>query len=73
MLVCANLATDPDFRRMGAATKLMKWPFEAADREGVICYLDTDPEVCGILTNQSQTLSDFSRDRLSRATKSLDL
>ena len=43
--MCDNLCTDPEHERRGAASKLMKWPFERADQEGVACYLDTDPAV----------------------------
>ncbi|KAH8599060.1 hypothetical protein B0O99DRAFT_34298 [Bisporella sp. PMI_857] len=43
VFLCDNLATDPKHRRRGAASKLMRWPFEQADREGLACYLDTDP------------------------------
>ncbi|PWY83575.1 hypothetical protein BO70DRAFT_403857 [Aspergillus heteromorphus CBS 117.55] len=39
---CGNLATDPKYQRHGAASKLIRTPFEEADREGVACYLDTD-------------------------------
>ncbi|RAK98090.1 GNAT family N-acetyltransferase [Aspergillus ibericus CBS 121593] len=39
---CGNLATDPKYQRMGAASKLIRCPFEEADRDSVACYLDTD-------------------------------
>ena len=36
-----NLATHPTYQRKGAASALVKWPFEEADRDDVIIYLDT--------------------------------
>lgn len=43
--LCDNLATHPEYRRLGAAKILMSWVFDKADQEGVACYLDTDPKV----------------------------
>ncbi|PYH94045.1 hypothetical protein BO71DRAFT_399210 [Aspergillus ellipticus CBS 707.79] len=39
---CGNLATDLKYQKQGAASKLIRGPFEEADREGIACYLDTD-------------------------------
>jgi GNAT superfamily N-acetyltransferase len=36
-----DLATDPDYRRRGAATALTEIPFQQADTEGHLIYLDT--------------------------------
>lgn len=40
--LCGNLATLPSHQRLGAAGKLMRWPFEQADKDGVPVYLETD-------------------------------
>jgi GNAT superfamily N-acetyltransferase len=39
--VLASLATDPDYRRRGAATALVQIPFQQADKEDHLIYLDT--------------------------------
>lgn len=39
-----NLGTLPSARGKGAGTALTSWPFERADREGVLVYLDTDEQ-----------------------------
>lgn len=36
-----NLATHPDFRRMGLATRLIEWASLLADEQQVLVYLDT--------------------------------
>ncbi|KAH7025061.1 acyl-CoA N-acyltransferase [Microdochium trichocladiopsis] len=36
-----NLATLPEHRRQGLAGKLVEWPLEMADREGILCFLTT--------------------------------
>lgn len=36
-----NLGTSSAWQRKGAASTLVRWPFEAADQEGVLVYLDT--------------------------------
>ena len=42
LAVLGNLGTLPAYRRQGAASALIRWPFEKADEEGVVVYLDTD-------------------------------
>jgi RimJ/RimL family protein N-acetyltransferase len=39
-----NIGTGRDWQQKGAAMALMKWTFEAADREKVAIYLDTVAE-----------------------------
>lgn len=39
-----NLWTLPSYRGQGAGSALTSWPFERADREGVLVYLDTDEQ-----------------------------
>lgn len=39
--VLENIATHPDYRRQGLASRLIKWSFDPADKKGVIVYLDT--------------------------------
>jgi len=41
--VLMNLVTAPSFRRKGAASQLVRWGLERADREGVIVVLDSSP------------------------------
>jgi predicted acetyltransferase len=40
-LVLGALATDPNYRRRGAATTLTQIPFQQADEEHHLIYLDT--------------------------------
>lgn len=37
-----NLGTLPWYQRRGAASALIRWPFERADREDLPVYLETD-------------------------------
>ena len=39
-----NIGTLPWYQRQGAATALTRWPFEEADRDKVLIYLDTDQD-----------------------------
>ena len=41
MTVLMNVGTVSAWKRKGAATIFVKWPFEAADKEQVPVYLDT--------------------------------
>lgn len=43
-IVLGNVGTLPWYKRKGAATALISWPFEDADRDGMIVYLDTDQD-----------------------------
>lgn len=36
-----NLGTSGAWQRKGAASTLVRWPFEDADKEGILVYLDT--------------------------------
>ena len=36
-----NIGTSSDYQRKGAASALVKWVFEDADKNGVLVYLDT--------------------------------
>lgn len=45
LIVCANIATHPDHQKKGAASKLMIWPFDQADRDGLDVYLETNAAV----------------------------
>jgi GNAT superfamily N-acetyltransferase len=36
-----NLGTSTAWQRKGAASTLVRWPFEEADKHGVLVYLDT--------------------------------
>lgn len=40
-LVLNQLVTLPEYQRRGAGSMLLTWPFERADKEGMVCYLDT--------------------------------
>jgi len=40
--VLQNLGTLPSYEREGAASSLVRWVFDRADREDTIVYLDTD-------------------------------
>ena len=42
--VLDQLATLPAHQRRGAGTMLLTWPFERADKEGLVCYLDTEAD-----------------------------
>lgn len=35
-----NLAVSPAHKRSGASSMLLSWPFERADKEGAMCYVD---------------------------------
>lgn len=37
------LATLPSYQRFGAASVLVKWPTDLADREGLLVFLDATP------------------------------
>ena len=37
-----QLFTLPDHQRRGAGSMLLTWAFERADKEGMVCYLDTE-------------------------------
>lgn len=43
-LVLGNLVTLPTYKRQGAGSALTSWPFETADAEDVLVYLDTDQD-----------------------------
>lgn len=45
--VLLNIGTTPRFRKHGAASALVRWICDRADRDGVMVYLDTqeDPKV----------------------------
>ncbi|KAF2179219.1 hypothetical protein K469DRAFT_596872 [Zopfia rhizophila CBS 207.26] len=64
-----NLATHPDHRGQGLASKLIEWVFPLADEKGVVVYLDTASDnnamrlykMLGFQTAGSQTIEDLSR------------
>lgn len=37
-----QLVTLPAHQRRGAGSMLLTWPFDRADKEGVVCYHDTE-------------------------------
>lgn len=39
-----QLFTLPEHQRRGAGSMLLTWPFEDADKEGMVCYLDTEAD-----------------------------
>jgi GNAT superfamily N-acetyltransferase len=39
--VLGSIVTDPDYRRRGAAAALVQIPFQQADKDGHLIYLDT--------------------------------
>lgn len=42
LLVLNHVFTFPEHQRRGAASLLVTWPFEQADREGIVVYLDSE-------------------------------
>lgn len=44
----SHLSTFPSHQRRGAATLLVTWPFEQADREGIVCYLTSQADGQGV-------------------------
>jgi GNAT superfamily N-acetyltransferase len=41
------LHTDPKYQRQGAASALMKWGLETADKMGLPVYLESSPDAHG--------------------------
>ena len=39
-----NIGTLPWYKRNGAASALIRWPFRDADKDQVLVYLDTDQD-----------------------------
>ena len=39
-----NIGTLPSYQRRGAASALVRWPFEEADKQGIPVYLDTNED-----------------------------
>ena len=42
MAVLNNFAVFPAYMEGGAGAMLLSWPFERADEEGVMCYVDVE-------------------------------
>ena len=40
----SQLVTLPKHQRRGAGSMLLTWPFERADKEGMVCYLQTEAD-----------------------------
>lgn len=67
--VLENIATHPDHRGHGLASKLVQWYFLDADKRGLVIYLDTASdnaamrlyEKLGFQKRDSQTIEDLSK------------
>lgn len=53
LTVLNQVFTFPNHQRRGAGSLLVTWPFEQADKEGLICYLDSQADGEGIKLYES--------------------
>lgn len=53
LTVLNQVFTFPNHQRRGAGSSLVTWPFEHTDKEGLICYLDSQVDGEGIKLYES--------------------
>ena len=64
-IVLDLLATHPSHERKGAASKLVRWPFERLDRDGMRCFVEASKagqpmyERCGFANSGAEMTVDL--------------